>query len=450
MASRGEFSSKLGFIMAAAGSAVGLGNIWGFPTQVASNGGGAFVLVYIALTFLLAYPVLMAELLIGRYAKANMVSAAEQISSGRKSLILGRAVGYWGLLVASLIISFYAIIAGWMIAFGLEPFSDLLGFNEFSDWLTDFGTSRNIVFCALFYALTIAIVCRSVSQGIERWSRRLMPLLLFIIVCLIGYVASLEGAMAGWKVYLVPDFSRVLNPDLVLNAMGQAFFSMSLGVGTMLVYGSYISRRENLPSLGTSVTLVDIGVAVLAGLMIIPAMYVAQHNGVTIYSETGTLIGGDTLIFTVLPALFNTMGMAGNFVAIVFFLLMTIAALTSSISMLEVPVAYTSELFSLSRTKTASMIGGSLFLVSVLIILNFEQLFGLVIAFTTQYSQPMLGLFLCIFAGWIWRRNQILAELKQGYPDAEQGLFWKIWPFYVRFACPLMIILMFYRSFFSE
>ena len=442
MSARGEFSSRLGFVLAAAGSAVGLGNIWGFPTQVASNGGAAFVLVYILLAFVLAYPVLMAELIIGRATRANMVDALGEISGSK----LGRATGIWGFITVSLILAFYAIVAGWMITYFLQSMTQMLEWSEASNWLTESSSLRSILFCGLFIMMTAGIVTGGVSGGIERWSVRLMPTLILIIVLLIGYVSTLDGAMEGWKAYLLPDFSRVLEPDLLVSAMGQAFFSMSLGVGTMLVYGSYVSKDESLPALGASVALVDIGVAVLAGMLIIPAMYVALNNGVEIFSDSGELIAGDSLIFTVLPALFATMGAIGNLVALAFFALMVIAALTSSISMLEVPVAYVVESKGISRKRAVWMLGTFIFVMSTVIILNFDLLFGLVISLTTQYSQPLLGLALCIFVGWVWKRDQILSELKNGDVNVEQSLFWKIWPWYLRFVCPVIIIFMFIRS----
>jgi len=266
------------------------------------------------------------------------------------------------------------------------------------------------------------------------------------MVLLFGYVMTQDGAMEGLKVYLLPNFAEVLNPNLLISAMGQAFFSMSLGVGTMLIYGSYVSHKEDLPKLGAAVSLIDIGVAVLAGLLIIPAMYVALHNGVQIFGENGQLLAEDTLIFAVLPSLFDTMGIVGLFVSLAFFLLMSIASLTSSISMLEVPVSYVVENKKVSRDKAVWIIAAIIFAASVVIIANFEQLFGLVIALTTRYSQPLLGLMLCIFAGWIWRRNEILQELKRGNEQAEHTWFWRIWPWYVKFVCPVVILVMFYRS----
>ncbi|MGP9801061.1 sodium-dependent transporter [Rheinheimera sp. NSM] len=442
MTTRGEFSSRIGFILAASGSAVGLGNIWGFPTQVASNGGAAFVLVYLVLAFLLAYPVLMAELLIGRATKSNVVDALGQVSRG----ISGRLVGGWGIVTVSLILAFYGIVGGWMLAYTIEALVNLAGLEQLSQWLITFSLERNLLFCALFMLLTVGVVSGGVVNGIERWSVRLMPTLFIIMLILFGYVMTQNGAVDGLKVYLLPDFTEVLNPDLLISAMGQAFFSMSLGVGTMLIYGSYVSHSENLPRLGAAVSLVDIGVAVLAGLLIIPAMYVALNNGVQIFAENGSLLSEDTLIFTVLPSLFATMGVVGGIVAVAFFLLMSIAALTSSISMLEVPVSYVVEKRNMVRQKAVWLIAVIIFSLSCLIILNFDSLFGFVIALSTRYSQPLLGLMLCVFAGWVWRRNDILQELKKGDAHAEQRFFWRIWPWYVKFVCPLIIVLMFYSS----
>jgi NSS family neurotransmitter:Na+ symporter len=439
MSARGHFSSRLGFILAAAGSAVGLGNIWGFPTKVAENGGAAFVVMYLIMAFLLAYPVLMAELIIGRAKQSNMIDALQKISGNA----IGTITGSIGAITVILILAFYSIVAGWMISYLVDSVVSITSLSI--PWLTDDSINRNLLFTGLFLILTGVVVIGGVSNGIERWSVRLMPTLLILIISLIVYVSTLEGAAQGWKAFLVPDIERVLDPALMVDAMGQAFFSMSLGVGTMLVYGSYVQKQENLPQLGASVALVDIGIAVLAGMLIIPAMYVALANGVEIY-DNGQLISGPTLIFTVLPSLFATMGYIGTFVAFVFFLLMVIAALTSSISMLEVPVAYLVDSKNVKRKKATVLLSAVVFTLSAVIILKFDLLFDFVITLTTVYSQPLLGLVLCIFAGWVWKRNEILAELKQGNENIEQGLFWKIWPMYVKFVCPAVITFMFYRS----
>lgn len=442
-ADRGEFSSRFGFLMAASGSAVGLGNIWGFPTNTASNGGAAFLFTYLILAFALAYPALMAELIIGRHARANAVTALKSLATSSGTRTLAVVVGFAGIVTVSLILSFYAIVSGWMIAYFIEPFARLLGMDEIAQWLRVDAIVRNSLFVLVFMALTIYIISAGVRNGIEKWASRLMPSLVIILILLIVYVFTLPGAMDGLHAYLIPDFGRVTNPRLLVDAMGQAFFSLSLGVGTMLIYGSYISKRENLPTIGTLVALLDVGIAVLAGLLILPAMYVALASGVEIFDANGGLIAGPGLIVSVLPALFDTMGTIGLFVAVAFFALMIIAALTSSISMLEVPVAYAVEHHAVDRRRAALIIGALITCISLVIVVNFNPLFDLVVTYTTEYSQPLLGLFFCIFVAWIWNRNEALAEIRQGCPDADSGWFWKIWPFYVKFVCPLAILAMY-------
>lgn len=446
MANRGQFGSRLGFILAAAGSAVGLGNIWGFPTQAASNGGAAFLLVYLVLAFALAYPILMAELILGRHAHGNSVVALTRIAESSSTKAIGALTGLAGILVASSILSFYSLVSGWMLGFTASYPLEALGFTKEAAWLTDFSLSRNVILMTLFSAMTVGIVMGGVQEGIERWSRRLMPTLIVTLILLVGYVFSLDGAAEGLKVYLIPDISKIWSADLILSALGSAFFSLSLGVGTMLIYGSYISDEEYLPSIGAQVALIDVGIAVLAGFLILPAMYVAAARGVEIFDASGRLLSEDTLIFTVLPELFATLGVIGLIVATAFFFLMSVAALTSSISMLEVPVAFLTERFSWSRARAATTAGICIALLSGVIALNFESLFGFVIAASTRYGQPMLGLMLCIYTGWIWRRDSLLGELKKNDPDVVSGLFWKIWPWYLRLVCPLVIGTILWRS----
>jgi len=443
---RGGFSSRMGFILAAAGSAVGLGNIWGFPTQTASNGGAAFVLVYLVLAFCLAYPAFMAELLIGRYGQANAVSSMEKMSRNSGQRRFAFVVGFGGIICATLILSFYGILAGWMMSYAIEPITSLLGLNEASSWLTSQSIARNLIFTALFMMLTIAIIRRGVEQGIEKWSKRLMPMLIGLLILLIIYVFTLEGSKAGFAAYLNPDISRVFEPDLLISALGQAFFSLSLGTSVMVIYGSYISKSENLVSLGAQVTLIDVSIAFLAGLLIIPSMYVAQAQGVAIFSDDGALISGPNLVFDVLPTLFNGMGAIGLFVGFGFFILMSIAALTSSISMLEGPVSFVVERHHIERKKATTLIGFGIFIFSALIVLNFDVLFGLVISISTVYGQPLIAMLCCVFVGWIWQRSGILAEIKLGNEDVEHGLFWKIWPWYTKFICPSAIAIVFWHS----
>jgi NSS family neurotransmitter:Na+ symporter len=448
-APRGEFSSKLGFLMAAAGSAVGLGNIWGFPTQVASNGGAAFLVVYLVLAFCLAYPALMAELIIGRHTKANAVKALRSIAGSGATARVGALTGYAGMVTACMILAFYSILAGWMLSHTLASATEFVGLAGLSEWFATHSIARSLTFTGIFMALTISIICGGVKDGIEKWCSRLMPSLLAILVLLIGYVLTLDGASDGVRAYLVPDFSHLTNPKLIIGAMGQAFFSLSLGVGTMLIYGSYVSDRDNLVSLGRSVTLLDVGIAFIAGLLIIPAMYVALHNGVQIYDADGNLIQSARLIFTVLPALFDTMGGVGAVVSFAFFVFMSVAALTSTISILEVPVAYAVENHDAERRLATVLSGAAIFGLSVVIILSAETLFNLVAVAATQYGEPIVGLMMCVFAGWVMHRNKLLQEIGKGHDNAEHGWFWKIWPAYVRYVCPVAILTVFIQSLIS-
>ena len=445
-ATRGEFSSRIGFIMAAAGSAVGLGNIWGFPTQTASNGGAAFVLVYLVLAFCLAYPAFMAELLIGRYGQANAVTALQKISRTLFHKRFAFVVGFGGIICAALILSFYGILAGWMMSYSVEPIARLLGMNSEATWIITQSFERNILFCALFMFLTVFIIRRGVEDGIEKWSKRLMPLLIVLLVCLIAYVMTLDGAQEGLNAYLNPDISRILDPNLLISALGQAFFSLSLGTSVMVIYGSYISKKENLVTLGAQVTLIDVSIAFLAGLLIIPSMYVAQAQGVAIFAEDGSLISGSSLVFAVLPSLFSHMGSIGLFVSLAFFILMSVAALTSSISMLEGPVSYVVERHQRERKDVTTYIGIGIFLLSAVIISNIEFMLDFVATLATEYGQPIIAMLCCVFVGWIWFRNDILEELKQGNDMVEHSLFWKIWPWYTKFVCPTAITIVFLHS----
>jgi len=388
----------------------------------------------------------MAELIIGRYARANMVSALNSIATSNRAKRLGRATGFAGMITASLILSFYSIVAGWMLGSMAEPIATALGFEELGSWLTEFGTARNIGLTAFFMLLTGLVIRAGVEQGIEKWSRRLMPSLLVLLAVLIAYVLTREGALEGLRYYLIPDFSQMTQPDLIVSALGQAFFSMSLGVGTMLIYGSYIRADANLPVAGALVTLTDTSIAFLAGLLILPAMFVAQNLGVTIYADNGSLIDGPRLIFQVLPTLFESMGGVGLMAGFAFFALMSIAAVTSSISMLEVPVSYAVENHKIHRNSATLSASLLIFTLSVAICLNFDLAFDAIIGFTTEWAQPLISILICLFAGWVFYRNSLLDEIKQGNPNIEHSLFWMLWPFYVKLICPALIIVIIFQG----
>ena len=442
---RSQFSSRLGFVLAATGSAIGLGNVWGFPTNTASNGGAAFVLVYVILAFCLAYPALMAELVIGRYAQSNIVAALHGLPRRPGLKRFGLMAGIVGVLTAGAILAFYSLVAGWMVSHFSAGMAELLGLRRLAGWMTEGGRGSDLLFALVFSVLTYLVVSAGVREGIERWSRRLMPSLVVLFLVLIGYVLFQPGALEGLKIYLVPDLAKTLHPDLIISAMGQAFFSLSLGVGTMLIYGSYLSHSENLPAVGAIVTLVDIGVAFLAGLLILPAIFVAQSYGVDVYQD-GQFIAGPDLIFQVLPGLFDSMGDSGQLLALIFFLLLTLAALTSSISMLEVPSAWLTESTPLGRRAATGIAAAVIFLLTLCIVIWFDPLFGWFVTGATEYSEPLMGIVLCLFAGWGIHRNNLLKELAQGFPAVEHSFFWKVWPFYVRLVCPLLIVAAFINS----
>lgn len=446
MGVRAQFKSRGGFVLAAAGSAVGLGNIWAFPTQVAQNGGGAFLLAYLLLVFILGYPVLVAELLIGRHGQANPLTALRRVAAtagGRGYRTSAFLIGVIGILGVSLILSFYAIVSGWLLGYLLSSSARLLGCSQAAGWLIHRSPLRDGVLMALFMLLTAGVIRRGVTQGIEQWSARLMPLLFLFLVVMCGYIVLQPGALEGLKAYLVPDCARLLNPQLLISALGQAFFSLSIGVCAMMTYGSYLPRSENVPQVAAQVVLFDTLVAFLAGLLIIPALFVAQRQGIVIYDQQQQLLSETALVFDVLPALFERLGVLGSGLSLLFFGLMIIAALTSAIAMLEVPVLCLTETRGYSRRSATSWVALGISLISMVIISYFNTLFNGVVTLTTHYIQPLVGLACSLGVGWLWQRASLLQEIRSGYPNAENSLFWKIWPGYLRVVCPVLILLVF-------
>jgi len=419
--SRDSFHSSLGFILAAAGAAIGLGNIWGFPTQAANNGGGAFLLVYLVVTFLLALPALYAEITIGNYAQTNPVSALANACAPRFKKV-GKRAGIIGIIGAMMMLSFYTIVAGWMLAHTLAALAEFLGLVDIANWLSTSSTLRNIIFTPIFIALGAIIVAKGVHAGIE----------------LIVYILQQDGAQAGLTLYLVPDFSQITEPKLIISAMGQAFFSLAIGVGSMMAYGSYMPKEQGIGKLVVSITLLDTFIAFIAGLLIIPALFVAQHNGQEVFNN-GHLIGEGQLIFQILPTLFNSMGVIGLAVSFAFFALLSIAALTSTISSTEVPVAYLVEDKKLSRKRATWLVSGLVFVASMILIAFFEQLFALVIQLLTTILQPLMSLFYFAVVGWIWQRGNKLSRL--AVDNASGSL--KLLGFYLRYVCPVLLSVVF-------
>ena len=434
---RDSFHSRIGFILAAAGSAVGLGNIWGFPTQVANHGGGAFLLVYLCVIFILAIPALYSELLIGHSAQANPVKSLTLLSGG-KARPVGRLMGYLNVLGSCLMLSFYHVVAGWMVVHALGFLAKGVGLTSVSEFLLNSSMPRDLIFTGLFLTATALVVFQGVEKGIERWSKRLMPTLVVLLVGLIIYMLTLPGASAGLERYLIPDFTQITNTSILVAAMGQAFFSLSIGLGGMMIYGSYLKPGANLGRLSLSVAALDTFIAFLAGLLIIPALYAGIHLGVSV-GEGTELVGEGQLIFAVLPELFNSMGVAGPFVAFAFFSLLSIAALTSTIAQAEVPVSYCIEERKLSRpvATAASLVLIGMF--SLLLILFFEPLFGWVVTAVTQFQLPLSGLFYLLVVGWLWRRSNHLKEIAAG----SFGLTLLRW--HIRYLCPVLMSIVFYH-----
>jgi NSS family neurotransmitter:Na+ symporter len=435
--SRDSFHSRLGFILAAAGSAIGLGNIWGFPTQAANNGGGAFLFVYLIVTVLLAVPALYAEVYIGNQAQRNPVNALIQ-ACGERFKRTGRNAGIIGLVGAMMMLSFYTIVAGWMLAHALSALSELLGFIDLAKWLSTSSTLRNVIFTPIFILFGTFIIHQGVHAGIERWSRRLMPILLLMLMGLVIYILQQEGAQEGLALYLIPDFNQVLEPKLIISAMGQAFFSLSIGVGGMMVYGSYMKKGQDIGKLVLSIAALDTFIAFLAGLLIIPALFVAQHAGQEVFSD-GNLIGEGQLIFQILPVLFASMGSAGLIVSFSFFTLLSIAALTSTISSTEVPVSYLVEDKKINRKRATWFVSTLVLIASMTLVAFFDVLFGLVIQLLTTILQPLMSLFYFILVGWIWQRGNQLTDIAQ----LENNSKLKVFGFYLRYFCPVLLLIVF-------
>lgn len=398
-AEREQWGSKLGFILAAAGSAVGLGNIWRFPYITGQNGGAAFVLVYVALVFIIGFSVMLAEICIGRKAQLNAVGSFQKIRGGAWPI-----VGWMGVAAGFIILSYYGVIAGWTMAYIAKSFTGLMGAAEAGKAGDVFGAfisngPLTVAWQAAFMFLTIWVVYKGVGEGIEKYCKVLMPALFLILIILIGRAVTLDGAAKGLSFYLHPDFSKI-NGETILAALGQAFFSLSLGMGCMITYGSYLGKKELLPGAAAQVCFLDTMVAFLAGLVIFPAVFAF---GV----EPGA---GPGLTFITLPSVFAKMP-GGTIWSALFFLLLFIAALTSAISLLEVVTAYFMDEMKWSRAKAAWSMGTVIFLLGVpsalaqgaMTINVFGKDFLSAADFlASNILLPLGGLFIALFVGWFW------------------------------------------------
>jgi NSS family neurotransmitter:Na+ symporter len=434
---RGLWTSKTGFILAAAGSAIGLGNIWRFPFTAGQNGGGAFVLIYLIFVALIGIPVLLAEFSIGRQTERNPVGAFKALVPGSWWPV----VGGLGVITGFGILSFYSVIAGWTLAYLYKSIVGGFGMNlTAAESGAIFGEIVGdpllaIVLTVAFLLLTILVVRGGVSGGIERATKILMPLLFILLVILAIRAVTLPGAMEGVSYLFKPDFSKI-TMSVAMNALGQALFSLSLGMGAMITYGSYFPKSENLPIAGASVAVFDTLIAVLAGLIIFPALFAV---GV----EPGA---GPSLVFVVLPTIFDSLP-AGGFFAVAFYFLLTIAALTSTISLLEVVVSYFVDERGWTRNKAAWVLGSTCMVLAVPSALSqgandtmtnmvgggFLNLQNIIWG---NFSLSIGALLICVFVGWKWGVPAARASLEGGgFALPAAGM----WSFLIRFVCPVAV-----------
>ncbi|HBH25766.1 MAG TPA: sodium-dependent transporter [Cytophagales bacterium] len=416
MANRGHFSSKFGFIAAAAGSAVGLGNIWKFPFEVGQGGGALFLIIYLIFCFVLCYPILITEISIGRKSEKSAAVAFDQLGY-KKWTFLGKL----GVLCGVMILSFYNVVAGWVFGYFVEIVKGNFDIgNEFGAFTTNIW--RTGIYSIAFLVFTTIIVSQGITKGIEKASKILMPVLIGIILLLVFYAFTLPNSGAGVEYYLVPDFSK-LSLQVVYKALGQSFFSLSLGLGALITYGSYLERHENIVFSGALITLADVGIAFLAGLMIFPFVF---YQGID--PE-----GGAALIFQTMPGIFESMGSFwGIFIGGLFFLLLSFAALTSTISLLELPVAYFVDQKKWKRKRAVWVSGLIIFLLGVPSLLGngYSAFFTEFITYFGTDSPrdymtfigdvfidtllPLGGFLTAIFAIHVWKKGNLVSELSDG------------------------------------
>ncbi len=440
---RGVWGSKIGFVLAAAGSAIGLGNIWRFPYVTGENGGAAFVILYVFLVLIIGAPVMVAELTIGRRTQRNPVGAFRLLSKNR----LWSWVGVLGVLTGIGILSYYSVVAGWTLGYFIKSisgtftgdFSATESVKVFTSFVQNPAVAIGLLFC--FVCLTGLVVMGGISHGIERWAKILMPLLFILLLLLTLRSVTLPGATKGLSFYLKPDFSE-MTIGTFGSALGQALFSLSLGMGTMLTYGSYIAKRENLTISAGYVCLFDTMIAIISGLMIFPALF-----AMNMAPEQGP-----KLVFVVLPTIFSQMP-GGAFFGAGFFLLLTVAALTSTISLLEVPVSFIVDEFKWSRKKAVLLAVSFAFVVGIPSALSqgasswFSHLPVIGMGFLDfanillgNYSLTFGALLIALFVAYRWGIKEVVAEITLG---GNRFYFQKTWGFLIRYLCPIAILLIF-------
>lgn len=441
--SRGQWSGRIGFVLAAAGSAIGLGNIWSFPYITGTNGGGAFVLVYLLCILLVGFPIMIAEIMIGRKTQKSPVGAFADLTSPKSPWCL---VGFLGVLAGFLILSFYSVVAGWTFNYIFLSITNYFGGKNPEQIKGVFKTLqessiRQILWHLLFMGTTLAIVFGGIKKGIEKWSKILMPMLFAMLIALIIYsiIFLNKGFIATVNFTFVPK-SKLL-PSSVLTALGQAFFSLSLGMGAMLTYGSYMSKESDVSKSALSVCFMDTLIALFACLMIFPIVF---HYGKSPSQGPG-------LVFQTMPVLFSTIK-GSLIVSLVFFLLLGFAALTSSISLLEVVTSYFIDQWGWSRKKAAIITAAVIFLIGIpstgAVFGWWKDVFGKsffdsVFILTFKWMLPIGGLFIAIYVGWFMDGQERKEEFLTG---SKLQWLYPIWLFFLRFIVPVLVIIVLFKE----
>jgi NSS family neurotransmitter:Na+ symporter len=444
MENRSNFGSKLGVILASAGSAVGLGNVWRFPTEVGNNGGAAFIFIYLLCVVFVGVPVMVSEFLIGRHTHTNTISAYQKLAPGT----WWRYEGVAGVFIAFLILSYYIVISGWTLYYLILSLTGYFSQNQdyvscFSDFVSH--PFQPIIYSALFMLMTHLVIARGVESGIERFSKVMMPMLLFIIGILVVCSFGMPGARQGLTFLLRPDFSKV-TPSVVLSAVGQAFFSLSLAMGCLCTYASYFGPDTRLVKTAFSVSTIDTFVAVLAGFIIFPAVFSVSDVEVN---------AGPGLVFITLPNVFHMafshVPILGYFFSALFYVLLLLAALTSAMSLHESVTAYVHETMHLSRRRAAALVSISCMTLGIGCSLSLGPgsnytIFGLTMFdlfdfVASKIIMPLGGIIICLFVGWKLDRKLVEDELTNG--GTHRFRLFRIYLFLVRWAVPLAIALVF-------
>ena len=431
---RDHWASKLGFVLAASGSAIGLGNIWRFPYKAGQYGGGAFVIAYIIAVIIIGIPIMIAEFIIGRSAQKSPVGAFKKL---RRSS-WWPLVGWLGVLSGFIILSYYSVVGGWILKYLYESTFHFFELGTAGVVFDGFLANplEQIGWHGLFMLLSVLIVRGGITSGIERWSKVLMPSLLIILLILMINSLTYPGADEGIRFILKPDFSKLTRAG-ILEAMGHAFFSLSLGMGAMLTYGSYLDKETNISSSSLQIVILNTFYALMAGLMIFPIVF-TYHVDPQV---------GPGLFFITLPEVFARMP-AGQIVAISFFVLVAFAAITSAISLLEVVVSFFIDELNWSRKKADFIMGAVIFILGIPSALSWSTLKGFTIFgnrdffdsldfLATNYMLPIGGFFIVVFAGWILTHGEKEAEIKR---IENTFHFYAIWHFLVKYITPLAVL----------